>query len=101
MAEITPAALNSLAAKLDGLDLSDDERRLLDELLARAEAYEPEVEGFGLSYGGLQSGADLSSPTAFSLGGALGFTTGPFVRGYGDPTDPNDPGGPITKPPPP
>ncbi len=67
--------LNSLAAKLDGLDLTDAERDLLDQLIERAAGYEPEVEGFGFaasSYTGLKSGADLSA-TAFKLGGGLGL----------------------------
>lgn len=47
---IDPGALPGLAAKLHGLDLSDDERRLLDVLLDRAAAFEPEVEGYGVVF---------------------------------------------------
>ena len=68
--------LNSLAAKLDGLDLTDEERALLDELLERAAGYEPEVAGFAMGdYSGLLSGADLS-PTGFKLATGLGKLPG-------------------------
>lgn len=73
MASIDADALNGLAAKLDALELTDAEQAVLDQLLQRAAAYEPEVEGFGFdvnAYTGLASGADLSA-TAFKLGGAL------------------------------
>lgn len=77
MADIDPATLNSLAEKIDGLDLTDAEQSVLDQLLERAAAYEPEVEGFAMptSYTGLQSGADLSK-SAFSFGRGLGLVGG-------------------------
>lgn len=105
MTEITADDLERLAAKLDALELDEAERAVLDGILERAEAYEPDVEGFGfgtssLTYSGLQSGATLSG-TSLQLGGSLGFVTRPTL-GYGDPNDPiGDPGGPIKKPPPP
>lgn len=97
MAEITKDVVKGLAAKLDSLDLDDAEQAALDDILARAEAYEPEVEGFGFSTSGfqLQSGAGLSG-TSLKLAGGLGFVTRPSL-GYQDPFDPKDP----TKPPPP
>ncbi len=73
MGGIDADTLNSLAAKIDGLELTDEERALFNRLVEQAAGYEPEVEGFGLtttSYTGLTSGADLS-PTAFKLGSAL------------------------------
>ena len=103
MAEIGADDLNHLAAKLDGLDLSESERALLDELLERAAEYEPEVSGFGFDtsrYTGLTSGADLSS-TSLKLAGGLGFITRPSL-GYDDPFDPTrGGGGGPGKPPPP
>jgi hypothetical protein len=100
MTEITEDDLNGLAAKLDGLDLNDTERVLLDGLMERAAAYEPEVEGFGVdltsygSYSGNTSGAGLQA-SSLKLAGGLGFVTRPSL-GYGE-FDSNDP----TKPPPP
>lgn len=72
MADIDANTLNSLAEKIDSLDLSEAEQSVMDQLLERAAAYEPEVEGFGLttSYTGLVSGADLTA-TAFNFGTAL------------------------------
>lgn len=100
MTEINEDVLNGLAAKLDGLDLDDTERALLDGLMERAAAYEPEVEGFGFdtasygSYSGNVSGAGLKA-SSLKLAGSLGFVTRPTL-GYGD-FDPKDP----TTPPPP
>ena len=106
MADISPDDLKNLAAKLDGLDLNDTERALLDELFERAASYEPEVEGFGFdasgvgSYTGNHSGAGLSG-TSLQLGGGLGFVTRPSL-GYDDPFDPTrGGGGGPGKPPPP
>lgn len=95
MTDIDQDALERVAAKLDGLELDDAERAVLDGILERAAAYEPEVEGFGfdtgeLRYTGLQSGAGLSG-TSLKLGGALGFVTRPTYNiteiggGGGDP----------------
>ena len=85
MAEIDPAVLNSLASKLDGLDLSDDERRILDQLIENAAAYEPDVEGRGYAVGPrLTKGSHLSE-TAYRLGSGLHVTSAgrsfPSVRG--------------------
>lgn len=93
MADTNADTLNSLAAKLDGLDLTDEERALLDELLERAASYEPEVAGFSFGdYTGLMSGADLS-PTGFRLATSLGKLPG----GGGDdpPTEFRAPSPPI------
>jgi hypothetical protein len=95
--EISEDVLNSLAAKLEALDLTDAEQAVLDGILERAEAYEPDVEGFAFDQAqvtGMQSGANLSG-MALKLGGGLGFITRPSL-GYGT-FDPNDP----TRPPPP
>lgn len=71
MAEIDAAVLNSLAEKIDSLELTDAEQSVIDQVLDRSAAYEPEVEGFALTrYSGLTSGADLSA-TALKLGSAL------------------------------
>ncbi len=104
MTDIDDGTLNGLAAKLDGLDLTETERALLDEIMDRAEAYEPDVEGFAFggsySYSGFKSGADLST-TALKLGGSLGFVTRPSL-GHRDPNGPiRDPQGGPGKPPPP
>ena len=45
--DVTPEHLNTLAAKLDGLDLSNEERAILDAILVRAAASgDPEVSGY-------------------------------------------------------
>jgi hypothetical protein len=45
--QITAADLNSLAAELDGLDLTDDEQAILNSIFERAEAAgHPEVAGY-------------------------------------------------------
>ena len=101
MTDIDDGTLNGLAAKLDGLDLTETERELLDEIMDRAEAYEPDVEGFAFGanefkYTGFKSGADLST-TALKLGGGLGFVTRPSLgHGPRGVTNPDD-----LKPPPP
>jgi hypothetical protein len=94
MAEIDANALNSLAEKIESLDLTESEQAVIDGLLERAAAYEPEVEGFGLTtnYSGLTSGADLSA-TAFKFGSALNL--------IGSPGSMMDFGGGGTRPPPP
>lgn len=61
-------ALNSLAAKLDGLELSDDEAQILDILVSRAASYEDDVQGFAafrVQTAGL-------SPMALRLGAGIG-----------------------------
>ncbi len=85
MIEIDEDVLRGLAAKIDALDLDDAERAVLDGILARAEAYEPDVEGFSFgaesySFSGQRSGAGLSG-TSLKLGGGLGFVTRPTL-GY-------------------
>ncbi len=83
MAQIDDAALNQLAAKLDGLELTEVERAMLDSVFDRAAAYEPETEGFALAP------SDHSRPrpragligTSLKLGGGLGFVTRPDL-GY-------------------
>lgn len=94
MTEISADDLNSLADKLDAMDLNDGEQAALSGLIERAGAYEPDVEGFGFSidYTGFKSGADLST-TALKLGGGLGFVARPSL-GYTLDDDP-------IKPPPP
>lgn len=85
MTDINDDDLKSLAAKLDGLDLNAAERAALDGVLDRAEAFEPDVEGFAFDAaqytGQIRSGADLSG-TALKLGGGLGFVLRPTI-GYG------------------
>ena len=84
MTAINDDDLKSLAAKLEGLDLTDPERAALDGVIDHAGAYEPDVEGFGTSYsysGTAQSGANLSG-MSLKLGGGLGFVTRPDL-GYG------------------
>ena len=73
MTEISEDVLNSLAAKVEALELSDEEQAVLDSALSRAEAFEPDVEGFrSFSYLGLNSGANLA-PMSFRLGRASGL----------------------------
>ena len=93
MSDVTPEALASLAEKIEGLDLTAAEHGVLRDILDRAEAYEPEVEGFGMSstrYGGAASGSDLSRG-AFTLGLSAGMVRMPGGRRVTG--DPNDPGG--------
>jgi len=44
--EITPNDLNSVADKIDALDMSDAEQAIVGTILARAAAAEGDVEGF-------------------------------------------------------
>ena len=46
MNEHADQAVTSLAAKLESLDLTDDERAVLEEVLSRADGEPGEVEGF-------------------------------------------------------
>lgn len=60
MREIDEATFDSLASKLDGLDLTEDERSVLELVLDRAQENEAEVVGFnvhGLPTPGLSVGA--------------------------------------------
>lgn len=66
MADITPEAIASLAAKIDGLDLSDDESSVLQALMDRA-ADADDVEGFYMKYKLDRSGI-LSSDHDFGVG---------------------------------
>lgn len=64
MREIDEATFDSLSSKLDGLDLTEDERSVLELVLDRAQENEAEVVGFnvhglpktGLSAGGIRIG---------------------------------------------
>ncbi len=82
MTAISDEDLESLAAKLDALELNTAEQAALDGVLERAEAFVPDVEGFGSSgfhyTGESRSGARLSG-TSLKLGGGLGFTTRPSL----------------------
>jgi hypothetical protein len=54
--QATPEMITGLADKLDGLDLTEAERTILDTVLERAASSgEPDVEGFGVfaKYDGL------------------------------------------------
>ncbi len=99
MAQIDAEALKRLAAKLDGLELSEVEQAMLDSVFDRAAAFEPDVEGFAFSaiassdYSGLRSGAGLEG-TSLKLGGGLGFVTRPdlgYKAGARDGTSPPPP----------
>ena len=79
MESITAEAIDGLGSKLDGLDLTDDERAVLDLLFDRAANAGDEVEGFftyqkitWTVHGGAADriGAGLGLPTA---GGGGGF----------------------------
>ncbi len=73
--EVTAEDLESLGAKIDGLELSDAERAIMDEVFERAAAYEPEVEGFAqrpVRFAGQRSGAGLAG-SSFTLGLSAGF----------------------------
>ena len=93
MPEIDHETLESLSGKLEGLNLTETESALLDQVFNRASAFEAEVSGFSFqfNYLGDFSGANLSQP-AFRLGQSLGFVR--TSLGFNDPNDP-------TKPPPP
>lgn len=92
MTDIDDEVLNGLAAKIDALDLDETEQAMLDGLFERAEAYEPDVEGFAFShaaygsYRGDRSGASLRG-TSLKMAGGLGFITRPSL-GFNDPNDP-------------
>lgn len=76
--EVDAGVLESLADKLDGLDLTAEEDLVLNQVLARAANAHAEVEGFGVVYAaetsfpGLDAGATLSDRAA-RLGRAMGF----------------------------
>lgn len=76
MKETGPETVNSLADKLDAVELTEDERFVLDRLIERAGLYQPEVSGFTDRYTGLDSGADLTSKMGFRLGSGAGFFPG-------------------------
>ena len=48
--EIDANVLENLAAKVDGLDLTDQEYAVLNTVLERAASVDSEVEGFGVVY---------------------------------------------------
>ncbi len=49
--DVTPDQINSLASKLEGLDLTEAEQAILDSVLDRAaEAGEPEVAGYYIKF---------------------------------------------------
>lgn len=76
-ADISAETLNSLGEKVESLTLSETERAALDMLFDRAEAREPEVEGFAATrYVSPRSGVDLS-PAGLRLGFSLGFIMQP------------------------
>lgn len=62
---ITSEAVASLAAKLGELELSDDERRVLDALLERAAQADADVEGFGFDVGSLGFDARIADAAGF------------------------------------
>ncbi len=78
--DIAAEQINSLAAKIDSLDLTDAERAILDEVFERARTTEPEVEGYYIRNADIFGAVDASSltPTARRLFGdrESGFMTG-------------------------
>ena len=68
MGDITADAIASLASKIEGLDLTEEEAAVVDAIIERAT--DDEVEGYGLR----GFGASGSAPLGGRLGGALGFT---------------------------
>ena len=77
---VTPETLRSLAAKIEGLDLTDAEQAVLEGVLTRAGLYEPDVEGFGYStttYTGRTSGAGLGEGLSQGIGIGGGYITRP------------------------
>ena len=89
MADINFDTMNTLAEKVDSLDLTDGEQAVLDQVLARAAASESDVEVEGFAFerddsNGLKSPEILASMgnadiwfvvggTAFKFGAALGM----------------------------
>ena len=64
--EISEATANSLATKLEGLELSDEEHAALDALLERAAAADDGVEGFGVVF-------EVETTFRTKVAGALGL----------------------------
>ncbi len=84
--DVDQETLASLAGKIEGLDLTAAEHAVLRDILDRAEAYEPEVEGFGMSrtrYRGAASGSELGRG-AFTLGLSAGMIKMPGTRRMDD-----------------
>ncbi|MGI9659012.1 MAG: hypothetical protein ACR2OD_08885 [Gaiellaceae bacterium] len=74
MSDITAETLNALAEKIDSLNLTDMERSVLEQVLARAAACESEVDGFLMVTHEL--GVSAPRPgTASKLSRALGSLT--------------------------
>ena len=75
---IDATVLESLAAKIDGLDLTAQEEAVLTSVLARAAAREADVQGFGVVFEvettvrASNEEVQLSAPAA-RWGRALGF----------------------------
>ena len=61
------AILNSLASKLESLDLTDEEQGTLNALISRAASAEAAVQGFGWD-----GGTVGLSPMALKLGAGIG-----------------------------
>lgn len=66
-------AINTLGEKIEGLQISDDEQRVLDALLIRATAADDDVQGFDFALNFEEIKVTYRNPTAQRLGGALGF----------------------------
>ena len=64
--------MNSLAQKLDGLELTSAEAEVLDLLYSRAAAYEEGVVGFAQMAGQPVLKAAGLTPTALRLGAGIG-----------------------------
>ncbi len=73
--EIDANVLESLAAKVDGLDLTDQEHNVLNTVLKRAASVDPEVEGFGVVFEVETTfkGTDEELQGAVKWGRAMGF----------------------------
>ena len=75
--EITSDTINSLAAKAEALELTTEERAVLDRVLERAAEAEAEVEGFGVVYEievkFKGTDEELQAVAARKWGRALGF----------------------------
>lgn len=76
--DITQEAVNDLASKLDGLDLNETERAILDTLFERAADAGDEVAGFGVfaKYEGVDGefiDSTTFSPTAMKVARGISF----------------------------
>lgn len=76
--EVSARTVQSLAAKIKGLDLSVEEKAVFDDIVARAGMYDTRGTPVERTvYNGLASGADLGGGLSLRIGVAVGHVLRP------------------------